>query len=210
MNKASFSGICLGAFRFGSVFFLGLSLLSCKRSAPTGAPPFCALPSSISLPIELSAQEHDNWCWAASGNMVMKNLGQDVQQCTQVSDELNGAPCCPSDQAGNSCDTGGWPEFEKHHISFLRTTDAALTLEDLRKQLGCRKQPVAFTWKWVGGGGHMMVAIGYSTTDLGTLIEINDPWQPHIGSHRTISYDEYVSAANNHDHWDDFYNFAKD
>ncbi len=56
----------------------------------------------------------------------------------------------------------------------------------------------------------MMVAIGYNTTNSGTLIEVNDPWQPNVGSHYFITYEEFDAAANNHDHWDDFYNFEKD
>ena len=55
----------------------------------------------------------------------------------------------------------------------------------------------------------MMVAIGYSVVDGTRWIEINDPWEPHKGSHRLITYEEYVSAVNNHDHWEDFYDFAK-
>jgi hypothetical protein len=138
----------------------------------------------------------------------MKSLGQDVSQCSQANDEFNLNGCCPSASAADGCDQGGWPQFDKHNIKFSQTTNQAIPFAELTKQIGCRKQPVAFSWKWLGGGGgHMMVAIGYAVRDGTDWVEVNDPWQPNVGRHSFITYEEYVAAVNNHDHWNDFFNF---
>jgi hypothetical protein len=181
----------------------------CDHSRPGEEALNCPIPSSASLPVGLNSQELDNWCWAASGQMVMKNLGQDVSQCSQANDRFHLSGCCPTSGASDACNQGGWPEFDKHQIRFQRLSSSALTYQELQKQIACKKQPVAFSWKWVGGGGHMMVAIGYAVLNGTKYVEVNDPWKPNEGSHYYVTYDEYVSAPNNHDHWDDFFGFGR-
>src|SRR5262249_45338267 len=92
-------------------------LTGCSQRKPTGMEN-CSPPTAASLPIMVSAQELENWCWAASGQMVMKTMGEDVSQCSQANDRFHLANCCPSQSAADGCDQGGWPEFEKHHILF--------------------------------------------------------------------------------------------
>jgi hypothetical protein len=189
------------------------SLVTACKKAPSGpGETTCTLQNAVTLPVNLSPQELDNWCWAASGQMVMVYLGQAVTQCAEANEYFGHNPpdCCPSTTAGTGCDTGGWPTFSKHNIAFLETPEGvALTLDQLKLQIGCRHMPVAFSWKWDGGGGHMMVAVGYNTLSVAPLVEVDDPWAPTVGSHRFITYDEYVAAANDHSHWSDFYNFSK-
>jgi hypothetical protein len=139
----------------------GLTLCCNKRRGPGASDNACSPRDSVTLPIALVPQELDNWCWAASGQMVMKSMGQEVSQCSQANDEF-GLSCCPSTSAADGCNQGGWPQFDKHHIQSMQTSNEALPLAELRTQISCRKQPVAFSWKWLGGGGHMMVAIGYA------------------------------------------------
>ena len=196
--------------KYTSVLTLVAVLLcaACGGSKPGGAIATCQLPTSATLPVRLSSQELDNWCWAASGQMVMKNLGQDVSQCSQANDYFHLTGCCPTANAGDGCNQGGWPEFGKHQIRFERLS-GALSFSELQKQIFCRKQPVAFSWKWTGGGGHMMVAMGYATVNGTNFVEVNDPWKPNEGSHYFVTYEEYVSAPNNHDHWDDFFGFGR-
>jgi hypothetical protein len=181
----------------------------CKSSRPGGKVEACALPQTASLAVGLDSQELDNWCWAASGQMVMKNLGQEVSQCSQANDEFHLSSCCPSAGASDDCNRGGWPEFEKHQIRFQRTSSQAISFADLQKQIACQKHPVAFSWKWVGGGGHMMVAVGYAVLNGTNYVEVNDPWKPFQGSHYFVTYEEYVAAPNHHDHWDDFFGFGQ-
>jgi hypothetical protein len=102
---------------------------------------------------------------------------------------------------------GGWPEFGKYGFTFLKTSSTALTWSQLKGEVD-NNRPVAFSWGWNGGGGHMMVAIGYAVVSSVQYVTIHDPWSPCTGDTRTITYSEYVSVAGHHTHWDDFYNLA--
>ena len=53
-----------------------LLMLGCNRSRPGAAAPECLIPESASLPLSVNPQELNNWCWAASGQMVMKTSGR--------------------------------------------------------------------------------------------------------------------------------------
>jgi len=171
-------------------------------------PSVCTPPAQTSLAVTLRPQETGMWCWAASGQMVMQYHGVNVAQCTQANNRFGRSDCCntPTPQA---CISGGWPEFDKYGFSFTRTSNTALTWDQLRAEIAdsesCGNRPFAFTWHWPGGGGHMMVAIGYDTVDGVNYVEINDPWAPNVGDHRFITYDFYVESPGDHTHWDDFY-----
>lgn len=160
-----------------------------------------------SQPVTLRPQETSMWCWAASGEMCMDFLGTNVSQCDQANKRFGRTDCCNS-PAPNSCLNGGWPEFDKYGFSFKRTNSLALSWEDLKKEIYCNKRPVAFSWGWIGGGGHMMVAYGYAVVGGVKYVSIRDPWSPNVGNTRLITYEEYVSSSN-HTHWDDFYEIAR-
>lgn len=185
---------------------LALALGACCSPGPIG-----------SLPVTLHAQETSMWCWAGSGQMVMHYLGNNVAQCTQANNRF-GRTDCPCGQCGSSpvanppCVNGGWPEFDKYGFTFERTSDTALTFEQLRKELSpkssCGKRPIAYSWHWSGGGGHMMVADGYVTIDGVDYVSILDPWAPCQGDARILTYAAYVSGGG-YTHWDDFHHVRK-
>jgi len=166
-----------------------------------------------SLAVTLHPQETSMWCWAASGQMVMDYLGNNVAQCTQANNRFNRNDCCdidlcPNPDNGHACATGGWPEFDKYGFTFKKTTNAPLSWDDLRKQISnekyCKKKPFAFTWAWDGGGGHMMVAKGYLTLNNTNYVVMLDPWAPCVGDERIITYDDYDDGAG-YSHWNDYY-----
>jgi hypothetical protein len=164
-------------------------------------------PNSIgSQPVTLRAQETSMWCWAASGQMIMEFLGHGTNQCTQANNRFGRTDCCNNPVPGE-CVNGGWPEFAKYNFSFNTTSSAALTWEQVRQQIFCRKTPFAYSWAWTGGGGHMMVVIGYVSINGVNYVTINDPWPPGVGDQRTILYDTYVSGSG-YTHWDDYYNVS--
>jgi hypothetical protein len=169
----------------------------------------CCTPEPINTqPVALRAQETGMWCWAASGEMCMDYLGTDVVQCDEANKEFGRTDCC-NNPVPEDCINGGWPEFDKYNFSFSRTSNTALTWGQLTEQIYCNKKPIAFSWHWSNGGGHMMVARGYATIDGVNYVYINDPWAPNVGNQRIIPYtDGYVSGAD-HTHWDDFYNISK-
>lgn len=169
------------------------------------------------LPVTLYPQETSMWCWAGSGQMIMDYLGNNVAQCTQANNRfgVTNCPCnqCgPNPQANPPCVTGGWPEFDKYGFTFNRTSDTALSWDQLRSELSqsasCGKRPVAYSWHWSGGGGHMMVATGYVTVNGTDYVSISDPLSPCNGDARIITYNAYVSGSN-YTHWDDFYEIQR-
>jgi hypothetical protein len=185
---------------------------------PTAQPSFS---TRVSLPVTLHPQEAWQWCWAASAQMITSYLGHPVSQCSQASKKF--APptcsctgCTSATPIQPECDKTGWPDFEGHGFRATRTSRAALSWQDLTKQLcthgGCKKTPFAFTWEWEGGGGHMMVAKGYAISRGGKrYVEVLDPLAPGgpcHGSESIIPYDAYRELPGDHTHWDDFYDIA--
>ena len=156
----------------------------------------CCKPALIGdLPVTLHPQETGMWCWAASGQMVMDYLGTSPSQCTQANNRFGRNDCCtidlcppPTEPSGSPCNCvcGGWPEFNKYGFTFKKTTNAALSWDELQEQVSpmpfCKKRPFCFTWYWPGGGGHMMVAKGYLTLEGTRYVSILDPWPPCVGN----------------------------
>lgn len=169
----------------------------------------------IILNVPLYAQQTNMWCWAASGEMIMSYLGNDVPQCTQANNRFGYDYCCPVPPCPNpNCIQGGWPEYDKYGFTFSSTSwGTALTWEQLKGQIDSNK-PVGFSWGWTGGGGHYMVAKGYTTSYGTDMVAVNDPWPPGSGCttnggvSKLITYSEYVSSST-HEHWKDDYNITE-
>jgi len=169
----------------------------------------CCTPNKTigSQPVILRSQETGMWCWAASGQMCMEFLGTNVTQCDEANKRFGRNDCCNS-PVPTGCVNGGWPEFDKYNFTFSTTSDAALSWDALQTQIYCRSKPIAFSWHWNGGGGHMMVVTGYAVINNVNYVSINDPWAPNVGNQRFITYDEYVSGSD-HTHWNDYYDITK-
>ncbi len=164
-------------------------------------------PAAIgSQPVTLRSQQTSMWCWAASGQMIMEFLGHGVNQCDQANNRFARTDCCNNPTPGG-CVQGGWPEFDKYNFTFKTTSDTALSWDEVRRQIFCRRTPFAFSWHWTGGGGHMMDVIGYVTIDGVNYVTINDPWPPNVGDQRTITYNAYISGSG-YTHWNDYYDIA--
>jgi hypothetical protein len=164
------------------------------------------------LNVPLIPQQTSEWCWAASAEMIMKYAGHDVAQCQQANHEFGRTDCCLTPAPG-PCVNGGWPEFNVWQFCYLQTADGvALTWAQLVAEIDANR-PVEFCWAWVGGGGHAMAARGYSylaPIGLFPMVYINDPWAPNVGNTRWITYPVYVSQANDHSHWRDYYEIFYD
>ncbi len=165
----------------------------------------CRPPLLSSQSVTLRAQEHSNWCWAASGEMVMDFLGVDVSQCQQANQRLGRNDCC-NNPFPNDCNKTGWPEFSANGFKFDRTNDAPLSWDEVRSQIHCKEKPFAFSWHWPGGGGHMMVVYGYVTINDVNYVSVYDPLPVGIGTDVIYTYDYYDESPGHHTHWDDFYN----
>lgn len=161
--------------------------------------------SAGSLDVPLYPQQQDQWCWAASGQMIMSYLGATkVTQCDEANKRLGRTDCCTS-PTPTACNKAGWPEPEKYGFNY-NTYNGALSYSSLSNEIN-NNRPVAFSWGWTGGGGHMMVARGFLTTSTGTqYVDVNNPWPPNVGDQYYTTYSNYVSGSD-HVHWTDYYNF---
>lgn len=192
------------------------SLRFCSVAALLFVAACTCTPEQISTqPVTLRAQETSMWCWAASGEMTMDFLGGSVDQCDEANKRFGRTDCC-NNPVPAACINGGWPEYDKYNFTFDRTSDAALSWDQVKEQIYCKKKPFAFSWHWPGGGGHMMVVAGYVTLNGVNMVYVKDPWPPvdgdsstADGNERIDTYDYYVSSAGHHTHWDDFYNVTK-
>jgi Papain-like cysteine protease AvrRpt2 len=179
-----------------------LGILACLR--PSEDAPGTAVSGSIA--VKLRPQQTRMWCWAASAEMVMATLGKDVAQCLQANKRFGHTDCCNSPTPG-PCVQGGWPEFPKYGFSSMVTNNTALTWSQIVDQIK-KKKPVAFSWHWTGGGGHMMVLWGYSQSGGKNYVSINNPWPPNVGEVQVLTYEAYVSGPG-YTHWNDYYNVAR-
>lgn len=160
-----------------------------------------------SVATTLRPQQTNMWCWAASGEMCMDFLGTDVSQCDEANKRFGRSDCCNSPVPAG-CVNGGWPEFAKYGFTANVTSDAALSFDEIKKQIFCKSAPIAYSWHWNGGGGHMMVIHGYVVIDGTQYVSVQDPWAPNVGNARIVSYDSYVSGTG-YTHWNDYYDIKK-
>lgn len=181
-----------------SIVLVSANLLSTQNQA-------VSLRKQKILQVPLAAQESDMWCWAACTQMILEFMGEQVPQCKQVNLSLELSNCCNS-PTPDDCDESGWPEFYRYGFS-SDSVDAPLSWQQLKTEID-NNRPIAFSWAWKQGGGHMMVAVGYAEPHW---VYVNNPWPPsgdstrHEGDHQIITYSEYVRSAD-HDHYRDYYN----
>ena len=132
----------------------------------------------------------NNWCWAASGQMIMELLGKQgttACQCRQAERVLGVTGCCvtpsscvPADDLPARCDRPRWPAFvekpEWYDFTYATTCDALAGRQDDdacdAKPLGwtaltaelCAGRPVIASLRSRGSTkGHTVVVKGFST-----------------------------------------------
>jgi hypothetical protein len=176
----------------------------------------CCNPANIgSQPVTLDAQQTGMWCWAASGKMTMDFLHppSNVQECDEANKRFGRTDCCNA-TVPDACVNGGWPEYEKYSFTSNQTSESPMSWSDLQSQIYCSRKPIAFSWHWNSGGGHMMVATGYVTIDGTNYVSVNNPLPVNSsvsggGAQEIYTYDKYVGGPSyDHTHWNDYYNIT--
>ncbi len=169
---------------------------------------------SGNVPNTLRPQETNNWCWAATTQMLAQHLGISVTQCSLSNQDLGRTDCCDPQSDGtpcpkrNECNQPGWPMLDFVGIKFSES-GAGLPWADLRKQLYCTKNPMGYAYGTPGVVGHVLVIKGYITLNGTDYLILNDPWSPCTGQERIITYAQYADPAGASTHWSTFYNIAK-
>lgn len=167
-----------------------------------------------SVPNTLYPQQTNNWCWAATTQMLAKHFSITVNQCDLANARFSKTNCCDDEPTSetcrktNDCNTPGWPMLDYVGLKFTEV-NTALSWTDLRKQIYCSKKPMGYAYGQSGVVGHVLVIKGYLTLSGTNYVVLNDPWEPCDGEERIITYDEYVDPAGAKTHWSTFYNLEK-
>jgi len=160
-------------------------------------------PAPYCLDVKLHPQDADNWCWAASGQMIMEYFGTNVLQCDQATNVFKPHVCCnrpvPAD-----CDKPERPQFAGNYGFACQPVNGALKWKVLSREILQNRRPVAFSWLWHKGGGHIMVAYGCLTEEKIDYVFVRDPGPTRKGRSRYFPYPTYVRGVN-YSHGEDFY-----
>ncbi|HEX8490534.1 MAG TPA: C39 family peptidase [Chthoniobacterales bacterium] len=176
----------------------------------------CCRPSTIlgNVPNTLRPQETDNWCWAATTQMLSQHLGLSITQCALANHSFNKTNCCTEQNAGTpcpktaDCNTPGWVDLDFAGAKSAESV-AALTWTKLKKQIFCTKKPMGYAYGTDGVVGHVVVIKGYVSVGDTNYLLLNDPWAPCGGRERLITYEEYADPAGSSTHWNTWYDIAK-
>ena len=175
----------------------------------------CCQPEIIgNVPNTLRPQETNNWCWAATTQMLAQHFGISVSQCSLANHRLGKSNCCNADAAGSACpktddcNSPGWPELDFAGVKFAESA-SALSWNDLKNQLFCSKKPMGYAYGTPGVVGHVLVIKGYVSVGTTNYLVLNDPWSPCTGEERLITYAQYADPAGSSTHWNTWYNLEK-
>jgi hypothetical protein len=175
----------------------------------------CCRPEiSGNVPNTLRPQQTNNWCWAATTQMLSQHLGIAVNQCDLANHRFGKTNCCDLQNENNTCpktddcNTPGWLELDFAGVKF-EETGTARAWTDMRKQLYCKKKPMGYAYGTPGVVGHVLVIKGYITLGGTEYLILNDPWSPCSGAERIITYAEYADPAGTATHWNTWFNIQK-
>lgn len=162
----------------------------------------------------LRPQETNNWCWAATTQMLAQHLGVSITQCSLANQRFGRTDCCNPQNTGspcpktNACNSPGWIMLDAAGFK-SDESGTALSWENVRKQIYCSKKPMAWAYGTSGVVGHVVIIKGYLTLEGTNYVVLNDPWGPCMGQERIITYAEYVDPTGTSTHWTTWYNIAK-
>lgn len=150
------------------------------------------------LSVSLIQQEHSNWCWAASTQMVLNYKGKWMEQCAMANRSFGlnyacGEPTFDWDDPANEGNYNSEVAKLLIYKGLSAKVVGSMSLSSIKAKIDASK-PIIFGWSWTGGGGHDVVLKGYSGSDL----YFNDPW-PGEGSY----WMTYTTAHSSSDRYND-------
>ncbi len=175
----------------------------------------CCKPEIIgNVPNVLRPQQTNNWCWAATTQMLAQHFSISANQCDLANHRLEETNCCNNQNEGsncpktNDCNEPGWLELDFVGLKFKETA-TAMSWSNLKSQIFCAKKPMGYAYGTANVVGHVLVIKGYVSVGTTNYVVLNDPWSPCVGSERLITYAEYVDPAGTSTHWNTWYDLAK-
>lgn len=162
----------------------------------------------------LRPQETNNWCWAATTQMMAQNELITVKQCDLANHRFGKTNCCDHENEGQpcpkteDCNDPGWLELDYAGVKFTET-GTPLTWAKLKKSIYCKKDVLGFAYGTPGVVGHVVAVKGYVKVGETNYVVLNDPWPPCEGSERLITYEEYTDPAGTSTHWSTWYDISK-
>jgi len=176
----------LEMLRLGSCVLMGVAILGATAASAREACQERVLTLRFSPQVAVAG----NWCWAASGQMIMELLGEEPRkacQCRQAEEVLGVRGCCvtsasclPADGLPARCDEPRWPAFverpQRYAFEYKTTCDALpnrqddeaceaspLGWQELTAEI-CGGWPVLASLRVQGASkGHTVVVKGFST-----------------------------------------------
>jgi len=132
---------------------IGMTVLAATSAAPRLE---ACQERILSLRFSPQAGRANNWCWAATSQMIMELLGEPTNkacQCRQAEQVLGVKGCCltpssclPADELPARCDRPRWPAFvekpERYNFSYATTCDA---LPGRQNDEACGSRPLGWT-----------------------------------------------------------------
>jgi hypothetical protein len=138
----------------------------------------CCKPEiSGNVPNTLRPQETNNWCWAATTQMLAQHFGISVTQCALANHRFGKTNCCnPQNENSscpktNDCNKPGWLELDFAGVNFSESA-SALSWTSLRKQIYCSKKPMGYAYGTPGVVGHVLVVKGYVSVGSTNYLEL--------------------------------------
>lgn len=189
--------------------FLALAALCTSIAVPsTASSPVYGI---AHLPVPLFGQQTNSWCWAASGEMVMKYFGVTVLQTTQATYQFGSkyGLNCASNPIPQPCISGGQVEIGHYGFTYDQLGgNSWLSPSQIEDQIYTRAEP------WIinpndSNFGHVLVAVGF--INLGDIVPnlsfvgINDPW-PAVASYD--SQGRPTGPVNGDFYWEPFDAYA--
>jgi hypothetical protein len=137
-------------------------------------PPVGGAASHLIGGFHVPLQEQTNWCWSAVSAGVAARAGAVWQQCNIAGLEL-GQTCCPMGTNPAACNVAYYLDLALTRVGrFGGMVGGAAPLAQVTPKIDA-DLPVCVRIGWSGGGGHFVAIAGYSTSSVGTFIDVEDP-----------------------------------
>jgi hypothetical protein len=182
--------------------------------------------------VPLIGQEQSNWCWAASTEMVFEFHGRPTSQCALAKqqamirwacDPWDSNPLqysfCDTVRTTNCCGTPtgffdavcNYPWYEAMVLGSLgvpySVTQTGERFSHARVEAEIKaRRPFMFSWRWPGGGGHLMVVKDAFRAEGREYLVVNDPGPMGEGSEWIVDHAAWDTTTPDHSFGRVYYN----